>query len=114
MVNVAKWGSFGYCVEDGKKDPAKLTADQKLRKIDRVPNFFEYFSYMTFFTSSILGPGFDYYDFRLFLSGQDVYGKVPFFKSILESLKMILKTLIYMAIVIFLVPRFPVEYTFIR
>jgi lysophospholipid acyltransferase len=33
MMDTCKWTSFGWCIADGFKDEAKLSADQKIRKI---------------------------------------------------------------------------------
>lgn len=79
MMAVCKYTSFGYCVEDGRKDPAKLTDDQRLRRIEKVPHFLEFFSYMHFFGSAIVGPSFDFYDFKLFINQKDEMKNIPFF-----------------------------------
>ncbi|KRX08124.1 hypothetical protein PPERSA_01669 [Pseudocohnilembus persalinus] len=78
MMAVCKFTSFGYCVEDGRKKQSELSQDQNLRKIERLPHFLEFFSYIHFFGSSICGPAFDFYDFRLFINRIGVMGKIPF------------------------------------
>lgn len=78
MMATAKYTSFAYCVQDGQTfkkndklpEDRKLSEDQILRKIDKIPSFFEYFSYIHFFGSSLCGPSFDFYDYQIFINNE--------------------------------------------
>lgn len=65
---------------------------------------------MTFFSSAIVGPGFDYYDFRIFINRELNYEKIPFIKSIFQSLKLFIMSVIYAGVFMFVYPKFDVQY----
>jgi lysophospholipid acyltransferase len=55
MMDTCKWTSFAWCIVDGLTDESKLNADQKIRKISKMPSFFEYFGYIFFYTGCLAG-----------------------------------------------------------
>lgn len=74
----------------------------------KLPNFFDYFSFIYFFGSGVCGPNVEYYDFDLFISQRDVFANIPF--TLFESLLWIGKGAIFSLSTIFLLPRFPLKY----
>jgi len=67
MMSTTKFTSFAFNVADGYKKDSELSSEFKKKKLAKVPNFLEYFSYIHFFGSGIMGPGFDFYDFKQFI-----------------------------------------------
>lgn len=108
MMSVCKWTSFAWCYTDGGKDESKLSKDQKLRRITNLPNFFEYFSFMSFFGSAVVGPHFDYYEFNIFIKNQDLYSKIPF--TLLNSLTWLAEGVFFSIFAVFILVKFPLTY----
>ena len=65
---------------------------------------------MNFFSSCILGPGFDYYDFNHFINNKDVYAMIPFVQSLIQTLKTFTMSLIYGFFFIIVYPKFDISY----
>ncbi|EAR84788.1 membrane-bound O-acyltransferase family MBOAT protein (macronuclear) [Tetrahymena thermophila SB210] len=108
MMTICKWTGFAWCYQDGGKDESKLSVDQKMRQLKKLPSFLEYFSYIHFFGSAICGPNFDYYEFNLFIHKKEHYSKIPF--TLFNSLEWLLKAAAFSGIYICLLPRFPLSY----
>lgn len=85
MTAVCKYISFGFQVSDGYLDASKLTKDQNKRKIEQLPSFWEYFGFIHFFGSCVMGPFFDYYDYRLYVHNKAEFTRIP--STVLETFK---------------------------
>ena len=81
-----------------------------MRKIEIIPSYFEYFSYMTFFPTAIIGPGCDYYDFRMFINREGNYKKIPFKKSVKHAIKLVIISIIYFIIYFNFYPKVDAHY----
>lgn len=78
MLNVCKFTNFAFNVVDGYKSPERLSAYQNKYKIPVIPSFFEYFSYIYFFGSSIMGPAFEFVDYIDYINKQNEFKNIPF------------------------------------
>ena len=60
MINTLKISSIPFLIYDGKKDEKDLKYEQNKFKLDRKPSFLEYFRYILFIPTAIIGPYFEY------------------------------------------------------
>ncbi|QIW98641.1 hypothetical protein AMS68_004159 [Peltaster fructicola] len=67
MVMVMKLSSFCWSVWDGKQDPKELNDWQKDRAIKKLPSPLDFAGFVAFFPSFMVGPAFDYADYRRWL-----------------------------------------------
>merc|ERR1712032_1402420 len=58
MINVCKISAIAFSYYDSDRDEKKCTDYMLRHKLDRVPNILEYFSYIYFIPSCIVGPFF--------------------------------------------------------
>jgi len=77
MMNVAKHTSFAWCYKDGAEPREKLSQDQYNRKLDKLPSIFQYFSYIFFYASSLLGPAFDFRENSDFIHLRGEFANIP-------------------------------------
>ncbi|CAK88292.1 unnamed protein product (macronuclear) [Paramecium tetraurelia] len=106
MMDTPKWTAFAFCVSDGLK--TQLSKEQEIRKIVKLPSFFEYFSFIFFFAGSVLGPCFDYYDFDQFINEDKEYKSIP--STIKETLRLLKNAVICMGIFLFTEKYFPLHF----
>jgi lysophospholipid acyltransferase len=64
MVMVMKLSAFAWNVADGTLPDDQLTEFQKERRIINLPSFLNYAGYVLFFPSLLVGPAFDYNEYR--------------------------------------------------
>ena len=69
MVLVMKLSAFCWNVHDGRLKAESLTDSQKSKAIMRMPDFLDYAGFVLFFPSLMVGPAFDYSDYRRYLEG---------------------------------------------
>jgi lysophospholipid acyltransferase len=67
MVLVMKLTAFCWNVHDGRLKPELATDAQKERAIYTMPSFLDYAGYVFYFPSFMIGPAFDYVDYRRYL-----------------------------------------------
>lgn len=67
MVLVMKLSAFCWNVADGRLPEKDLSDHQKERAIKTLPNLLDFAGYVLFFPSLMIGPSFDYVDFRRWL-----------------------------------------------
>ncbi|KAK9370037.1 MBOAT, membrane-bound O-acyltransferase family-domain-containing protein [Lipomyces kononenkoae] len=67
MVLVMKLSAFGWNIHDGRRPPAELSSIQKDRALTTFPPILDYLTYVFFFPSLLIGPSFDYAEFRRWL-----------------------------------------------
>lgn len=60
MINTLKISSIPFLLLDGKKKDEELSKDQKLLKLTEKPTLLEYFGYILFLPTAIIGPYFEY------------------------------------------------------
>lgn len=68
MVTVMKLSSFCWNVWDGRQKQSELSDAQKDRALTELPTPLEYAGYVAFFPSIMVGPAFDYVDYKRWLN----------------------------------------------
>ncbi|KAK3076986.1 hypothetical protein LTS18_011490, partial [Coniosporium uncinatum] len=68
MVLVMKLSAFAWNVWDGKQPDSELSAFQKARAVREIPSLIDYASYVLFFPSLMVGPAFDYEEYRRYIN----------------------------------------------
>ena len=63
--------------KDGGEDPKTLTKDQIDRSIKEMPSIVEYLSFVFFCCSGVVGPVFEYSDFKNFMELTGNYKDLP-------------------------------------
>ncbi|KAL7747657.1 Lysophospholipid acyltransferase [Sorochytrium milnesiophthora] len=110
MVMVLKLTAFAWNVYDGTLPQQALSADRRARAATVMPSVLEYLSFVFFFAGLLVGPAFEFVDFRLFISG-DLFrdsktGKIQRPSSLMSALKTFLTSVLFMASVVLLAERF--------
>jgi len=107
MMTVPRICSLAWCYQDGRTKE-KLSPEQEIRKLEELPNLFQYFSYILFYSTVILGPFCDYNDFRDFIYLQNDYREIPntFSASFLE----LLGGFVFMGITATVLPHYLPDY----
>lgn len=78
MVIVQKLTMVGWALHDGKaRKVSKLTADQKLQRIEMQPSPLEFLSYNFNFHSFLAGPSCTIQEYLSFMDGSNVTSKLP-------------------------------------
>ncbi|KAK9246727.1 MBOAT, membrane-bound O-acyltransferase family-domain-containing protein [Lipomyces tetrasporus] len=67
MVLVMKLSAFGWNVHDGRRPSTELSSIQKDRALTTLPPVIDFLTYVFFFPSLLVGPSFDYAEFRRWL-----------------------------------------------
>lgn len=65
-------------------------------------------SYIYFFAGCLIGPAYDFVEYRDFIHKRKLYEKIP--NSLFPSALNFLKSCVFMAITVVLAPKFPLEY----
>ena len=74
MVTIPKYSSMAFSYEDGDKDDKDLKNNHwKNYKIKDMPTLLETLSYIFYFPSCVIGPVFEFRDFKDFIYHQGVY-----------------------------------------
>ncbi|KAJ3073349.1 lysophospholipid acyltransferase [Podochytrium sp. JEL0797] len=73
MVLVIKLTSFAWNVYDGTKAEKDLIPELRSRAIKEYPGVLEFFGYVFFFAAFLVGPPFDFNDYREFTRGEGVF-----------------------------------------
>lgn len=66
MVLVIKLTSFAFNVYDGRRPAHELTSYQKLKSVTKMPSILEYLGFIFFFGGFMVGPAFEFMDYRQF------------------------------------------------
>jgi len=77
MMNVAKLTSLAWCYKDGAEPIERLSKDQLKRRVENLPSLFEYYSYLFFYATSLVGPAFDYREYSDFINLREDFQDIP-------------------------------------
>ncbi|CAJ0904181.1 11017_t:CDS:10 [Entrophospora sp. SA101] len=66
MVLIIKLTSFAFNVYDGRRPAHELTSYQKLKSVTKMPSILEYLGFVFFFGGFMVGPAFEFMDYRQF------------------------------------------------
>ncbi|KAJ3080235.1 lysophospholipid acyltransferase, partial [Quaeritorhiza haematococci] len=107
MVSVIKLTSFAWCAHDGAKlkkekdeNGKDLHPSQKRRAIVEMPSLIEYLGYMFFFGGFLVGPSFEFKDYKDFIDQRPPFDSIP--SSAIPTLKCIGTAAAYFGLMIFL------------
>lgn len=89
MILTTKLSALGFCYKDGDMKNEDLLDEQVPKKIEKLPSVVEILSYVYFTGGCIVGPFFEYSDYKNFIEKKDHYSKVP--STILPSLVYLVK-----------------------
>ncbi|TPX63613.1 hypothetical protein SpCBS45565_g06482 [Spizellomyces sp. 'palustris'] len=76
MVLAIKLTSFAWAAHDGTKPDKDLSEDQRSLAIRKFPGLIEYFGYVFFFGGFLVGPAFEFADYRKFTSAEPPFDKM--------------------------------------
>ena len=108
MPLISRLSSLGFCYADGASEETKnLTKDQEQRKLIDKPTLLEIISYTSYPASNIVGPFFEFSDYKIFIEEQGVYKSIPI--SYGKAISKLLEGLVYLGLCIILPPYFDVN-----
>lgn len=77
MILVAKFSAFAFSYSDGGKDIKTIKSEHlKKHRIEEMPSILEYFSYIYFYPTCIVGPYIEYKDFINFIELKECYANL--------------------------------------
>ncbi|KAJ3149130.1 lysophospholipid acyltransferase [Geranomyces michiganensis] len=77
MVLVIKLTSFAWAAYDGTRNDEDLSEDQRKLAIRKMPGLIEYLGYIFFFGGFLVGPSFEFVDYKRFIENQPPFDKRP-------------------------------------
>ncbi|KAJ3330281.1 lysophospholipid acyltransferase [Blyttiomyces sp. JEL0837] len=77
MLLVIKSSTLAWAVYDGNQPDHTMSSGQKQRSVRELPSFLEFFGYVFFFGGFLVGPAFEFADYRRFTRGEAPYNKAP-------------------------------------
>ncbi|KAI9015036.1 MBOAT, membrane-bound O-acyltransferase family-domain-containing protein [Gaertneriomyces semiglobifer] len=77
MVMVIKLSSYAWCAYDGTKDEKDLTPDQRPLAIRKLPSLTEFLGYVFFFGGFLVGPAFEFNDYRKLVNAEPPFDNIP-------------------------------------
>lgn len=110
MMDTAKYTIIAFNISDGLAKNKKLNKEQEAKALKKIPSFIEYFSYIQFFASSLMGPIFEYSEFNDFINLRNEFAAISLRNSLKNSVKCIGQGFAYVALFIGLAPFFPVDF----
>jgi D-alanyl-lipoteichoic acid acyltransferase DltB (MBOAT superfamily) len=108
MVLTAKLSALAYCYKDGGEKDEKLLPEQKDKKVEKLPNVLELLSYVYFPSACIVGPFFEFADFKMYIEKTGRYANIPSSgkQALLGFLRAKLCLVIHMGIANYCYPAF--------
>ncbi|KAI8920321.1 MBOAT, membrane-bound O-acyltransferase family-domain-containing protein [Powellomyces hirtus] len=77
MVLVIKLTSFAWAAHDGTRPDEDLSEDQRKLAIRKMPGLVEYLGYIFFFGGFLVGPAFEFVDYKRFTENQPPFNERP-------------------------------------
>lgn len=74
----------------------------------QLPNILSYISYIYFFSGCLIGPAYDFIEYRDFIHKRKLYNNVPF--TLVPVIKNILLSCFCMALIVVVAPKYPLEF----
>mmetsp|Transcript_38321 Transcript_38321/g.36675 ORF Transcript_38321/g.36675 Transcript_38321/m.36675 type:complete len:202 (+) Transcript_38321:359-964(+) len=108
MILVIRFISLSFCYKDGAEDDKDLLPEQIERKVQKMPNVLEMFSYTYFCCTCFCGPFYDFADYIKFIEMKGHYHKIP--NSIGPTLYNFAKAKMCLVVVMALGPTFYYEH----
>jgi len=104
MMFICKWQAFAWSYQDGDKKNEDLSKEQQEKKLVDLPSLPEYFSYLFFYGSTLVGPFYDYSDYDHFIHKKGNYSKIP--STLVPSFGYLLFAALCMVVIIFIAPDY--------
>ncbi|KAJ3411902.1 Lysophospholipid acyltransferase 1 [Chytridiales sp. JEL 0842] len=96
MVLVIKITSFAWSVYDGTRPVKELNDEQQQKAVYVFPSLLEFYGYVFFFGSFLVGPAFDFRDYQLFSSREGPFHHIP--SRVVPTLKSLMYALATLSI----------------
>ncbi|KAI9331421.1 MBOAT, membrane-bound O-acyltransferase family-domain-containing protein [Zopfochytrium polystomum] len=77
MVVVIKMSTFSWAVYDGTLPSSQLSPGQNQRAIKEIPSLTEFLGYSLFFANFLVGPAFEFSEYRRWARNEEPYSKAP-------------------------------------
>ncbi len=77
MILTAKLSALAYCYRDGAYKDEDLLPEQVSRKVTKLPTPLEMASYVFFCSGCIVGPFFEFADYKMYIERQGRYASIP-------------------------------------
>ena len=77
MILTAKLSALGYCYADGAEKEEDLLPEQKQYRVKELPTVLELCSYVFFCSGCIVGPFFEFADYKMFIERTGRYSSIP-------------------------------------
>ncbi|RKP07617.1 endoplasmic reticulum protein [Thamnocephalis sphaerospora] len=110
MVLVIKLTSFAFNVHDGRRKEQELNAYQKQYRIMKMPSLLEFMGYTFFFGGFLVGPAFEYNDYKQFCNMEIFREKVFRPSGMRASLSCLGQSAVAIGLLVTLGPVFPIHY----
>lgn len=99
MLMTCKLSLLAYSYQDSevvKNNPDLVPGEQRKLMIEKLPNIIEFYSFLLFYPSALIGPSFEYLDYLRFVNKQDEFSKIPM--PVLESLRVLFISIFFAAL----------------
>ena len=111
MMTICKFSSMAFSYEDGQLDDSKIKNKHwKKYKIKEMPTFLEVMTYTFYFPSAIMGPFFEFMDFKNFIYLQEEYSRLKPLNTIYFSLIELTFVSISTVFYGYFGPKYPLSY----
>jgi MBOAT, membrane-bound O-acyltransferase family len=77
MILTAKLSALSFCYKDGGEKEETLLPEQKERKVVELPSVLELLSYVFFCSGCIVGPFFEFSDYKMYIEEKGRYSNIP-------------------------------------
>eukprot|EP00351_Strombidinopsis_sp_SopsisLIS2011_P005454 CAMPEP_0116877348 /NCGR_PEP_ID=MMETSP0463-20121206/9136_1 /TAXON_ID=181622 /ORGANISM="Strombidinopsis sp, Strain SopsisLIS2011" /LENGTH=163 /DNA_ID=CAMNT_0004524555 /DNA_START=317 /DNA_END=808 /DNA_ORIENTATION=+ len=96
--------------KDAGRKPEELKRREVEYAIHEVPSLVDYFGYMYFCGGPLMGPFFEYKDYKDFIQLQGKYSNIPANKTLLPALAKLFQGIIFIVLIMNLEPIFGFDY----
>jgi lysophospholipid acyltransferase len=101
MIACLKYISLAYSLQDSatiRTHPTKIAAEQRQFLVEKPPSLLEYYSYLCFFPTFLIGPVIEFKTYIAFIERQDHFASIP--APFMEALKRMMQGVVLMALVV--------------
>ncbi|KAJ3115729.1 lysophospholipid acyltransferase [Phlyctochytrium bullatum] len=77
MMLVIKLSSFAWSVYDATRPENDLSKEQKVKAVRNFPSLLEYFGFVFFFPSFLVGPALEFRDYQAFINKEAPFHQIP-------------------------------------
>mmetsp|Transcript_19866 Transcript_19866/g.14304 ORF Transcript_19866/g.14304 Transcript_19866/m.14304 type:complete len:170 (+) Transcript_19866:394-903(+) len=110
MLLITKMTALSINFKDAGRKPEELKRREVEYAIHEVPSLVDYFGYMYFCGGPLMGPFFEYKDYKDFIQLQGKYSNIPANKTLLPALAKLFQGIIFIVLIMNLEPIFGFDY----